>query len=63
MGVAEHKHEWRTRYETFDYRYDCASGMECKVCLARLDQLTVEQLVNDTNPEPDYDREGLVVKT
>lgn len=56
-----HKHEWSTRYQSFDHRYDCASGMKCDICGARLDQDTVERLINEASPEPDYDRDGYVL--
>ena len=59
----EHKHEWSTRYVTFDQRYDCASGMKCNICGARLDQSSVEAWINSAQPEPDYDAEGYVIKT
>jgi hypothetical protein len=59
---AEHKHEWTTRYITFDDCYDCASGMKCQ-CGLRLDQDTVENVVNAAQPAPDYDADGNVLKT
>lgn len=59
-GISDHGHEWSTRYVTFDDRYDCASGMKCK-CGARLDQDTVEELVNAAQPTADYDAEGYVL--
>lgn len=27
--IMEHQHNWRTRYITFEHRFECASGMEC----------------------------------
>lgn len=57
----EHEHEWTTRYETFDNRYDCASGMKCK-CGMRLDQDTVERLVSEAHPPADYDADGVVIE-
>lgn len=60
--MSEHVHEWKTRYITFDYRYDCADGMECRICHARLDQGTVESLVNEAQDvKADYDANGVAV--
>jgi hypothetical protein len=42
----EHKHEWKTRYVTFEYRYECASGMVCD-CGEIIEQDEVEALLND----------------
>ena len=44
-----HKHKWLTRYITFKYRYECASGMQCE-CGAELHQDEVEALVNLAPP-------------
>lgn len=53
---AEHEHEWSTRYTTID-QVDCASGMECK-CGVKLDQQTVEDVVNEAKPPADFDAQG-----
>jgi hypothetical protein len=60
MMSETHQHKWTTRYVTFDDRYDCASGMECK-CGMRLAQDTVEDLVNKAQPDADYDTDGNVL--
>ena len=41
----EPRHKFSTKWVTFEHRYECASGMECK-CGANLSQNEVEDAIN-----------------
>lgn len=44
--MSDHIHKFKTRYITLDYRYECASGMECE-CGFIIRQDEVEIIVNE----------------
>lgn len=47
---ASHIHKWLTVWTTFEYRYECASGVKCE-CGEFMDMDDIEEALNNLSIE------------